>query len=102
MASSIGPDGAPPPSELNATMRATNNAAPAKAHRAATCAFVTAGIVAPSARRPAPGTRHPAPDRVSSPHPVSVLVSLLALGFLILVAYRGFSVILFAPVAALG
>jgi len=33
---------------------------------------------------------------------VSVLVSLLALGFLILVAYRGFSVILFAPVAALG
>ena len=33
---------------------------------------------------------------------VSVFVSLLALGFLILVAYRGYSVILFAPVAALG
>ena len=33
---------------------------------------------------------------------VTVLVSLLALGFLILVAYRGYSVILFAPVAALG
>ena len=34
--------------------------------------------------------------------PLTVLVSLLALGFLILVAYRGYSVILFAPVAALG
>src|SRR3954462_14353900 len=34
--------------------------------------------------------------------PLSVIVSLLALGFLILVAYRGYSVILFAPVAALG
>ena len=33
---------------------------------------------------------------------MSVVVSLLALGFLILVAYRGYSVILFAPVAALG
>jgi H+/gluconate symporter-like permease len=33
---------------------------------------------------------------------LTVLVSLLALGFLILVAYRGYSVILFAPVAALG
>jgi H+/gluconate symporter-like permease len=33
---------------------------------------------------------------------LSVLVSLAALGFLILVAYRGYSVILFAPVAALG
>src|SRR5436190_18282199 len=33
---------------------------------------------------------------------MSVLISLLALGFLILVAYRGYSVILFAPVAALG
>jgi H+/gluconate symporter-like permease len=33
---------------------------------------------------------------------LSVVVSLLALGFLILVAYRGYSVILFAPVAALG
>jgi len=33
---------------------------------------------------------------------MSVLVSLLALGFLIVVAYRGYSVILFAPVAALG
>ena len=33
---------------------------------------------------------------------MSVLVSLAALGFLILVAYRGYSVILFAPVAALG
>jgi H+/gluconate symporter-like permease len=33
---------------------------------------------------------------------LSVLVSLLALGFLMLVAYRGYSVILFAPVAALG
>jgi H+/gluconate symporter-like permease len=33
---------------------------------------------------------------------VSVIVSLLALGFLMLVAYRGYSVILFAPVAALG
>jgi H+/gluconate symporter-like permease len=33
---------------------------------------------------------------------LSVIVSLLALGFLILVAYRGYSVILFAPVAALG
>ena len=32
---------------------------------------------------------------------MSVLISLLALGFLILVAYRGYSVILFAPVAAL-
>jgi len=32
---------------------------------------------------------------------LSVLISLLALGFLILVAYRGYSVILFAPVAAL-
>ena len=30
---------------------------------------------------------------------LSVIVSLLALGFLILVAYRGYSVILFAPVA---
>jgi H+/gluconate symporter-like permease len=39
---------------------------------------------------------------VTSPALVSVLVSLLALGFLILVAYRGYSVILFAPVAALG
>src|SRR3954447_16981356 len=34
--------------------------------------------------------------------PLTVFVSLLALGFLILVAYRGYSVILFAPVAALG
>src|SRR5438477_9785388 len=34
--------------------------------------------------------------------PLTVIVSLLALGFLILVAYRGYSVILFAPVAALG
>jgi H+/gluconate symporter-like permease len=34
--------------------------------------------------------------------PLAVLISLLALGFLILVAYRGYSVILFAPVAALG
>ncbi len=34
--------------------------------------------------------------------PLTVLVSLLALGFLMLVAYRGYSVILFAPVAALG
>jgi H+/gluconate symporter-like permease len=33
---------------------------------------------------------------------LAVIVSLLALGFLILVAYRGYSVILFAPVAALG
>jgi H+/gluconate symporter-like permease len=33
---------------------------------------------------------------------LTVLVSLLALGFLIVVAYRGYSVILFAPVAALG
>jgi H+/gluconate symporter-like permease len=33
---------------------------------------------------------------------MSVLVILLALGFLMAVAYRGFSVILFAPVAALG
>ena len=33
---------------------------------------------------------------------LSVVISLLALGFLILVAYRGYSVILFAPVAALG
>jgi H+/gluconate symporter-like permease len=33
---------------------------------------------------------------------VSVVVSLAALAFLILVAYRGYSVILFAPVAALG
>jgi H+/gluconate symporter-like permease len=33
---------------------------------------------------------------------MSVIISLLALGFLILVAYRGYSVILFAPVAALG
>jgi H+/gluconate symporter-like permease len=33
---------------------------------------------------------------------LSVLVSLLALGFLILVAYRGYSVIIFAPIAALG
>src|SRR5438105_3731543 len=33
---------------------------------------------------------------------MSVFVSLLALGFLIVVAYRGYSVILFAPVAALG
>jgi len=33
---------------------------------------------------------------------VTVIVSLLALGFLMLVAYRGYSVILFAPVAALG
>src|SRR5258707_5684352 len=33
---------------------------------------------------------------------MSVIVSLLALGFLIVVAYRGYSVILFAPVAALG
>jgi H+/gluconate symporter-like permease len=33
---------------------------------------------------------------------VTVLISLLALGFLMLVAYRGYSVILFAPVAALG
>jgi H+/gluconate symporter-like permease len=33
---------------------------------------------------------------------LSVFISLLALGFLILVAYRGYSVILFAPVAALG
>jgi len=33
---------------------------------------------------------------------LTVIVSLLALGFLILVAYRGYSVILFAPVAALG
>ena len=41
-------------------------------------------------------------QRVSSAHPLTVIVSLLALGFLILVAYRGYSVILFAPVAALG
>ena len=34
--------------------------------------------------------------------PLTVFVSLLALGFLMLVAYRGYSVILFAPVAALG
>ena len=33
---------------------------------------------------------------------MTVLVSLLALGFLMLAAYRGYSVILFAPVAALG
>ena len=33
---------------------------------------------------------------------MSVIVSLLAIGFLMLVAYRGYSVILFAPVAALG
>jgi H+/gluconate symporter-like permease len=33
---------------------------------------------------------------------LTVLISLLALGFLMLVAYRGYSVILFAPVAALG
>ncbi len=33
---------------------------------------------------------------------LTVLVSLFALGFLMLVAYRGYSVILFAPVAALG
>jgi H+/gluconate symporter-like permease len=33
---------------------------------------------------------------------VTVIVSLLALGFLMLAAYRGYSVILFAPVAALG
>ena len=32
---------------------------------------------------------------------MSVFVSLLALGFLMLVAYRGYSVILFAPVAAM-
>jgi H+/gluconate symporter-like permease len=41
-------------------------------------------------------------QRVSSAHPLTVIISLLALGFLILVAYRGYSVILFAPVAALG
>ena len=35
-------------------------------------------------------------------HPLSVIVSLLALGFLMLIAYRGYSVILFAPVCALG
>jgi H+/gluconate symporter-like permease len=33
---------------------------------------------------------------------VSIIVSLLALAFLMMVAYRGYSVILFAPVAALG
>jgi H+/gluconate symporter-like permease len=33
---------------------------------------------------------------------VSVLISLAALAFLMLIAYRGYSVILFAPVAALG
>jgi H+/gluconate symporter-like permease len=33
---------------------------------------------------------------------LTVIVSLAALGFLMLVAYRGYSVILFAPVAALG
>jgi H+/gluconate symporter-like permease len=33
---------------------------------------------------------------------LTVFISLLALGFLMLVAYRGYSVILFAPVAALG
>lgn len=33
---------------------------------------------------------------------MSLAIALLALGFLMLVAYRGFSVILFAPVAALG
>ena len=32
---------------------------------------------------------------------MSLFIALLALGFLMLVAYRGFSVILFAPVAAL-
>ena len=40
--------------------------------------------------------------RVYHRQTLSVVVSLLALGFLILVAYRGYSVILFAPVAALG
>ena len=33
---------------------------------------------------------------------LTVVISLLALGFLMLAAYRGYSVILFAPVAALG
>src|ERR1043165_9214545 len=33
---------------------------------------------------------------------MSLLIVLAALGFLIVVAYRGYSVILFAPVAALG
>ena len=33
---------------------------------------------------------------------MSLFIALLALGFLMFVAYRGFSVILFAPVAALG
>ena len=40
--------------------------------------------------------------RVYHRQTLSVIVSLLALGFLIVVAYRGYSVILFAPVAALG
>ena len=33
---------------------------------------------------------------------MSFLICIAALGFLMLVAYRGFSVILFAPIAALG
>ena len=33
---------------------------------------------------------------------MSLLIVLLALAFLMLVAYRGYSVILFAPIAALG
>src|SRR5690242_7655756 len=45
--------------------------------------------------------------RPLAPHPgtnvaMSLLIVLAALGFLMLVAYRGYSVILFAPVAALG
>ena len=34
--------------------------------------------------------------------PMDVLIALLALGVLMLAAYRGYSVILFAPLAALG
>ncbi|MDT9165983.1 GntP family permease, partial [Escherichia coli] len=33
---------------------------------------------------------------------MSVLIALAALGLLMLAAYRGYSVILFAPIAALG
>ena len=33
---------------------------------------------------------------------MSFAIALAALGFLMLVAYRGYSVILFAPIAALG
>src|SRR5471030_994766 len=52
--------------------------------------------------KPSPTKLHPTTITIQERHTMSVIIALAALALLMLAAYRGYSVILFAPIAALG